>query len=138
MSSPDQLPTDSPLDPLSRKVSPDQLSTEPPSFDKLVEALERDICSAHFERCDKVNGISSLRKEDTVYHLYCDGTNTMQKGDELYGRRTEFINGWNFEIPNIPKIVLPLTRDDHTYAILTLSECEEFRKKMEALARQNL
>ena len=133
MISEDQLSTNQ----LSTEVSPDQLSTDPLSLDEYVKALQGEICSAHSAHCNK-EGKSSLCNAEMVYHFYSDGETSTQKGNGLYGRRTEHIDGWNFGIPNIPKIVLPLTRGEHTYAILTSSECTIFRQKMEALAPQNL
>ena len=127
--------TEVPADQLSTEVPADQLLTEVPSLNERVKALQKEIDSAHYAYCNEAE-ISSLCSQDMVCHLYQDGEITMQKGDKLYGRRNEHIDGFNFGILNIPKFVLPLTLTDtiHTYAILTYSECIKFRQKMESLA----
>lgn len=67
---------------------------------------------------------------NTIYHLYSDGSITYQKGGWAYRQRSEF--NYKYKIDNASdSFIFPFTAaDDTTYVILTIEECEKFRKMM--------
>jgi hypothetical protein len=72
--------------------------------------------------------VNDAPNSNIIYHLYDDGEVTQQKGGVAYGMRTEF----TIMTACVPhgKYTFPLARNQHTYAVLTLEECERFRTMM--------
>ena len=67
--------------------------------------------------------------ENIIYHLYCDGEITSQKGSYAYGSRTEFPYQSPF-MSNTQYFVFPCKRKMYTYAVLTEEECVYCAKLM--------
>jgi hypothetical protein len=104
--------------------------------DSKIQQLNAEICELHNSHYkDSPSGLLQPQEtpnSNTIYHLYCDGEITYQKGGFAYLLRTEFSLARelydNFrESPySFPK----KNMNGYSYAILTEKECREMRKKM--------
>lgn len=117
-----------------------------------IRQLQADICAAHNpELVDKTNKLSP--NENTIYHIYSDGEVTEQKGSWAYRQRSERTycaisrvlteDGFGFTHnfvncgPICNKLGLILathTHSGYSYAIVTLEQALEFRKRITDIA----
>lgn len=67
-----------------------------------------------------------------IYHLYDDGEITHQKGGWAYMQRSEFSLKYPLFYGKSPYI-FPKKGYDHTYAVLTETECLQMREEMSKL-----
>lgn len=89
---------------------------------KLVEDINTAIKKYH----DK-----SLLNHHSVCHLYSDGEVTLQKGGDLYGRRTEHVAEYGASFPPIQGIEFPdKVISGHGQATLPYDEAIKIRRMM--------
>ena len=103
-----------------------------------IQQLNDDIIAAHKKHYENSpTGLIQPKESpngNIIYHLYSDGAITYQKGGSAYLQRSVFDD--EYALKNHRKINLKLLNnspDGTTYVILTQSECNYFRQKMDEL-----
>ena len=74
-----------------------------------------------------------------IYHIYCDGEITYQKGAWSYLKRKEItyipsINGLNLELRDL----FPINHGKYSYAIVTKNDGMELREKMRSMIENGI
>jgi hypothetical protein len=93
-----------------------------------------ELHQSHF--ANSPNGLVNLSEApngNIIYHLYDDGEITHQKGSWAYMQRSEFSVKYPLFYGKSP-YTFPKKGFDHTYAVLTESECLQMREEMSKFA----
>lgn len=105
----------------------------------MVKEFNKRISNAHYAHyIDGESGlidrsINSSPNGNQIYHLYSTGKITHQKGAWAYLLRSEFTIKCDIVGAKNKGFNFPLIQNDISYAILTETECNTFRKEMEKI-----
>jgi len=102
----------------------------------MTTTLNKEVNDLHFSHYGtSLTGLvipTESPNGNIIYHLYNDGEITHQKGGWAYLQRTEFSVQPPLFYGQSP-YTFPMQVYDHTYAILTESECLDMRNQMAQL-----
>lgn len=104
-----------------------------------IQTLNQEIIALHQAHyVTSPTGLIDMNESpngNRIYHLYDDGEITNQKGSWAYQQRSEFSSEYPFIYGKSPYI-FPNKCGEHSYVILTESECKEMRAKMQQLHKK--
>lgn len=104
-----------------------------------VRKLNRSISEAHdLHYRFSPTGLIDCKQspnQNLIYHLYNDGEITFQKGSTAYLERSEFtlcpsLYALYRNSKLLPMFAFPKANDGRSYAVLTESQCVEFREEI--------